>query len=41
MKQKKLLLPGFLLIIAAGYSDHEHSDLGDSHGNAASNHDSI
>ena len=41
MKQTKLLLLGFLLIIAAGCSDHEHSDQGHSHDNTTSNHDSI
>lgn len=41
MKQTKLLLLGFLLIIAAGCSDHEHSNQGHSYDSTTNSHDSI
>lgn len=43
MQQIKLLLPAIFLIIAAGCSDHDHSDQGHSHDdeNTTINHDSI
>lgn len=41
MKQTKLLLLGFFLVISSGCSDHDHSDLGHSHDNEPKQHDSI
>ena len=41
MQQIKLLLLGLFLILAAGCSDHEHSDQGHSHDNKTKQHDSI
>ena len=41
MKQIKLLVLGVFLVVAAGCSDHEHSDQGHSHDNNPKQHDSI